>query len=66
TPKPIKWTLTNGSPEDIANQFDARIYFDQQGNYSRQFQLTHTPAIVEQDGMRWKVTEIDVTSFTTP
>lgn len=66
TPKPIKWTLTNGRPEDIANQLDARIYFDQQGNYSRQFQLSHIPAIVEQDGIRWKVTEIDVTLFTTP
>ncbi|MEZ8618387.1 type-F conjugative transfer system protein TraW [Vibrio splendidus] len=63
--KPIKWTLTNGSPENVATEFDARIYFDQQGHYSRQFQLSHIPALIEQDGARWKITEIDVTPFTT-
>ncbi|HAS6641147.1 MULTISPECIES: type-F conjugative transfer system protein TraW [Vibrio] len=62
--KPIKWILTNGSPDELALTLDARIYFDQQGNYSRQFQLAHTPSIIEQDGKRWKVTEIDVTPFT--
>lgn len=62
--KPIKWTLTNGSPEDVAKEFDARIYFDQQGHYSRQFQLSHIPSLIEQDGARWKITEIDVTPFT--
>ncbi|EGQ8101947.1 type-F conjugative transfer system protein TraW [Vibrio parahaemolyticus] len=62
--KPIKWILTNGSPDELASDFDARIYFDQKGNYSRQFQLANTPSVITQDGKRWKVTEIDVTPFT--
>lgn len=61
--KPIKWTLTNGNLETVATEFDARIYFDQQGHYSRQFQLTHVPAIIEQEGHQWKVSEVDVTPF---
>ncbi len=61
--KPIKWTLTRGNPETMANVLDARIYFDQLGNYSRQFQLTHIPAVIEQDGKRWRVSEIDVSPF---
>lgn len=63
TEKPIKWTLTNGRPEELAATLDARIYFDQQGHYSRQFQLSHIPALIEQDGKRWKITEVDVTAF---
>ena len=62
--KPIKWTLTNGSPENVAKEFDARIYFDQQGHYSRRFQLSHIPSLIEQDEARWKITEINVTPFT--
>ncbi len=61
--KPIKWILTNGRPDEWAEHLNARIYFDQQGHYSRQFQLTHVPAVIEQDGTRWKVTEIDVALF---
>ncbi|MDK9783755.1 type-F conjugative transfer system protein TraW [Vibrio sp. B172a] len=63
--KPIKWILTNGSPDELAPLMDARIYFDQQGHYSRQFQLSHVPSVIEQDGKRWKVTEIDATPFAT-
>ncbi|MEZ8082810.1 type-F conjugative transfer system protein TraW [Enterovibrio norvegicus] len=61
--KPVKWTLTGGSPEQIATLLDSRTYFDQGGHYSKQFQLTHIPAIIEQDGKRWKVTEVDVTPY---
>lgn len=62
--KPIKWVLTNGSPETLAETLDARTYFDQQGHYSRQFQLRHVPAVIQQDGARWKVTEIDASALT--
>lgn len=62
--KPIKWILTNGRPEELAETLDARTYFDQQGHYSRQFQLRHIPAVIEQDGTRWKVTELDASVFT--
>lgn len=62
--KPIKWTLTGGSPEEMATFLDSRIYFDQGGHYSKQFQLSHVPSVVSQEGSRWKVTEVDVTPYT--
>lgn len=62
--KPVKWILTNGSPDELARALDARLYFDQLGDYSRQFRLSHIPSVIEQDGKRWKVSEIDVTPFT--
>ncbi len=63
--KTIKWILTNGSPDELAERLETRIFFDQQGNYSKAFRLSNVPAEVKQDGKHWRVTEFDVTHYAT-
>lgn len=58
--KPIKWILTGGSPNQVAEQLGQRIYFDQQGLLTEQLNIKHVPSLVEQSDLYWKVTEFDV------
>ena len=59
----IKWILTGGEPETIHHQLNERIYFDQQGNISRKLTIKRVPSVVKQVGIKWQVTEIDVSHF---
>lgn len=61
--KPIKWVLTGGSPNQVAEQLNHRIYFDQQGLLTEQLHIKHVPSLVEQSGLYWKVTEFDVSAL---
>jgi len=40
-----------------------RIYFDQMGLLSRKFKLQRIPSVVTQDNIQWKVTEFDVSRY---
>jgi conjugal transfer pilus assembly protein TraW len=53
----VKFILTGGSIKEGAEHF-GRIYFDQGGALTTQLHVTHVPAVVEQDGLFWKVSEI--------
>lgn len=59
----IKWILTGGEPETVHQHLNARIYFDQQGNLTRQLTLKRVPSVVKQVGIMWQVSEIDVSHF---
>lgn len=61
--KPIKWVLTGGSPNQVAQALDSRIYFDQQGLLITKLHIKHVPSVVEQSGIHWKVTEFDVSQI---
>lgn len=61
--KPIKWILTGGSPNKVAETLNARIYFDQKGLLTSQLHIKHVPSVVEQSGIHWKVTEFDVSQI---
>ncbi len=57
--KPVKWILINGSPIALSDVLDAKVYFDQRGDISRQFGLAHVPVVIEQEGRFWRINEID-------
>lgn len=60
--KPIKWILTGGSPDQIAETLNTRVYFDQQGMLTQKMHIKAVPSLVEQSGINWKVTEFDVSN----
>lgn len=53
----VKFILTGGSIKEAASTF-GRIYFDQGGVLTHQLQIQHVPAVVEQAGLLWKISEI--------
>ncbi|HDY7880605.1 type-F conjugative transfer system protein TraW [Vibrio vulnificus] len=62
-PKPIKWILTGGSPNQMATLLDARIYFAQDGFLTERLSINHVPAIAYQEGTRWRIDEVDVSGL---
>lgn len=56
----IKWVLVKGEPNKASKQLNARIYFDQGGNISRQLTIKHIPSIAKQAGTQWQIREYDV------
>lgn len=55
----VKFILTGGDIKEAAKRF-GRIYFDQGGLLSRKLEVQHVPAVVVQDGLDWKITEIGI------
>lgn len=55
-----KITLTNGAPLDIAKKLNRRVYFDQGGILCHRFKIEAMPAIVEQEGLLLKVSEVKI------
>lgn len=55
----VKFILTGGDVRDTA-EILGRIYFDQGGILSQRLQIEHVPAVVTQEGLQWKITEIGV------
>lgn len=53
-----KIILVDGNPLDIQRENEVWIYFDQHGVLTTKLGITSVPAIVEQEGLRLKVTEI--------
>ena|SRR5579863_7592517 len=58
SPKQYKLILVNGSISESLKLFSLPIYFDQAGNLTKKFHIEHVPAIVAQDGLKLKITEI--------
>jgi conjugal transfer pilus assembly protein TraW len=68
-----KVVIVNGSFRDVSNEWDRRVFFDQQGvpgqqkeTLVRKFGIRALPSIVYQEGMLLKVesfTEIEMTNF---
>ncbi len=55
-----KIVLTSGSPTQLMEELDRPIYFDQGGNLTTKLGIKHVPAIVGQEGMRLKISELAV------
>jgi conjugal transfer pilus assembly protein TraW len=57
-----KIILVGGSPLKLKEEFDAEVYYDQQGALSTKFGIKHSPAIVQQDGLLLRIEEIKLTN----
>ncbi len=54
----IKLVLVNGSVSSQEKIFHQPIYFDQEGRLTSRFGIHHVPAIVEQDKLHLKISEL--------
>jgi conjugal transfer pilus assembly protein TraW len=54
----VKLILVNGSVSDQVNYFHQPIYFDQAGRLITRFHIQHVPAVVVQEGLHLKISEI--------
>lgn len=50
-----KIILTNGAPLELSNEHKVWFFFDQAGIFTKKFEITQVPSLVEQDGLRLKV-----------
>jgi conjugal transfer pilus assembly protein TraW len=55
-----KLILINGSISDNEKYFQKPIYFDQQGKLVNKFNIQHVPAIVQQNGLMLKISEVSI------
>jgi len=55
-----KIILMGGRPLELEREVGLPIYFDQFGELTSRFNITHVPAIVEQDGKYLKVIEVNI------
>lgn len=53
----IKYILTSGSIKEASDVF-GRVYFDMHGGLTKKLNILHVPAIAEQSGTLWKITEV--------
>ena len=58
--KKIKLILTAGGPLDLMQELNQPVYFDQFGWLIKKFNITQVPALVEQEGRKLKITEIEM------
>lgn len=56
--KNLKLILISGRPLDLMQEIQQPVYFDQFGWLIKKFKITQVPALVEQQGMQLKITEI--------
>lgn len=54
----VIWILVGGSLTNASKQLKTRVYFDQESRLTRKLNITHTPAIVTQSGLRLKIQEV--------
>jgi conjugal transfer pilus assembly protein TraW len=52
-----KIILVGGSPLKLEEEMRLNIYYDQNGELTRKFGIEHSPAIVEQEGLRLRIEE---------
>ncbi|HQS84688.1 MAG: type-F conjugative transfer system protein TraW [Alphaproteobacteria bacterium 16-39-46] len=55
-----KVILTAGEPFKLMESWDRPVYFDQAGQLTKKLGIKHAPAIVKQEGLRLKITEVDL------
>jgi len=53
-----KIVLTSGSFIDLDKEHKVWFYYDQGGKYTQKLNITHVPAVVQQEGTELKITEI--------
>lgn len=53
-----KIVLTQGSFMDLDKKHRVWFYYDQNGTYTSKLNIKHVPALVEQDGLQIKITEL--------
>jgi conjugal transfer pilus assembly protein TraW len=53
-----KLILIRGSVLENEKRFSKPIYFDQESRLTARFQITHVPAVVQQDGINLKISEV--------
>lgn len=53
-----KLILVKGSVGDQEKNFSMPIYFDQEGRLTSKFNIQHVPAIVQQDNLNLKISEV--------
>lgn len=58
--KRIKLVLTSGSISELSKRLHQPVYFDQGGKLIANFHIQHVPAVVEQEGLKLKISEIKV------
>ena len=57
---PAKIVLLAGRPLDLARRHGRTFFFDQGGRFAEHFGLAATPVVVEQEGLRLRLTEVPV------
>ncbi len=55
---PAKIVLLAGRPLDLARRHGRTFFFDQGGRFAEHFGLAATPVVVEQEGLRLRLTEV--------
>lgn len=55
--------LTNGNIKESINTFNRPVQFNQQGWMTQKLSIKHVPSVVTQDGVRFKIEEINVARF---
>lgn len=53
-----KVILTSGAPFQLMEKWKVPVYFDQGGTLTKKLGIRHVPALVVQEGMRLKISEI--------
>ncbi len=56
----VKLILVNGSPFDRMKEYQRRFFFDQQGQLTAKFGISHTPAVVRASGKFLAIEEVVV------
>ena len=56
----VKLILVNGSPFDRMKEYQRRFFFDQQGQLTAKFGISHTPAVVRANGKFLAIEELVV------
>ena len=54
----VKIILVSGSPFDLMEAWDRPVYFDQSGILTKNRGIVAVPAVVEQEGLRLKISQI--------
>lgn len=58
--KRVKIILVSGSPFDLMEAWDRPVYFDQAGVLTKKLGIDAVPAVVEQEGLRLKISQIKI------
>jgi conjugal transfer pilus assembly protein TraW len=54
----VKPILVGGEPLTLMREWKREVFYDQGGTLSKRFSITQSPAIVSQEGKRFRVDEI--------
>jgi conjugal transfer pilus assembly protein TraW len=55
-----KIVLTGGNPLELEREMGCPIYFDQAGELTTKFNISHVPAIIEQEGRLLRIKEVQI------